>query len=123
MSEMPKGPLGPAGNNVRRNVRRLREERRWGYLDVEKRAARVGRAIPVLAQSAIDTGERRVDVDDLVALAAVFDLRPEQLLEPPPECENCHGAPPPGFICIECDTTSLTPRTAVRHDPTTEPTA
>ena len=71
MSRGPIGALGPAGNNVRRNIRRLREERRWSYREVEERLARVGRVIPVLGLSAIDAGERRADVDDLVALAAV----------------------------------------------------
>lgn len=107
MSEAPMGPLGPAGNNVRRNVRRLREQHRWGYRDVEERLARAGRVIPALGLSAIDTGERRVDVDDLVALAAVFDLGVEELLQPPADCETCHGAPPPGFLCLECDTSGL----------------
>lgn len=107
MSETRRGPLGPAGNNVRRNIRRLREQRRWGYREVEDRLARVGRVIPALALSAIDAGERRVDVDDLVALASVFDLSVEELLLPPADCATCHGAPPPGFMCLECDTSQL----------------
>jgi transcriptional regulator with XRE-family HTH domain len=110
MSETARGPRGPAGNNVRRNVRRLREQRRWSYREVEERLARVGRAIPVLAQSAIDAGERRVDVDDLVALAAVFGLTPRELLEPPEDCGTCHGAPPRGFMCMECETSGLPER-------------
>lgn len=107
MTETSRGPLGPAGNNVRRNIRRLREQRQWSYREVEERLARVGRAIPTLAQSAIDAGERRVDVDDLIALAAVFDLSPEELLQPPADCKTCHGAPPAGFMCLECDTSAL----------------
>lgn len=107
MSEMPRGPLGPAGNNVRRNVRRLREQRRWSYREVEERLSRAGRAIPTLGLSAIDTGERRVDVDDLVALAAVFDLGIEELLQPPADCETCHGTPPAGFMCMDCETSGL----------------
>jgi transcriptional regulator with XRE-family HTH domain len=110
MSVAARGPLGPAGNNVRRNIRRLREQRHWSYREVEERLARIGRAIPVLAQSAIDTGERRVDVDDLVALAAVFGLTPGKLLEPPEDCETCHGAPPTGFRCMECETSGLPER-------------
>ena len=101
------GPLGPAGHNVRRNIRRLREERRWSYRDVEERLARAGRAIPTLAQSAIDTGQRHVDVDDLVALAVVFDVDVGDLLRPPVACETCHGAPPAGFMCMECETSAL----------------
>ncbi|WP_406156949.1 helix-turn-helix domain-containing protein [Streptomyces canus] len=107
MSEPPRSPLGPAGNNLRRNIRRLREQRRWSYRDVEERLAQAGRAIPVLELSAIDTGERRVDVDDLVALAAVFDLGVEELLLPPADCVTCHGAPPIGFMCMECGTSGL----------------
>lgn len=107
MSEAAGGPLGPAGNNVRRNVRRLREQHQWSYREVEERLSRAGRAIPVLALSAIDTGQRHVDVDDLVALAAVFDLGIEELLRPPADCKTCHGAPPPGFMCLECETSRL----------------
>jgi len=107
VSETPRGPLGPAGNNVRRNIRRLREQRRWSYREVEERLARVGRPIPVLGLSAIDTGERHVDVDDLVALAAVFDLGIEELMQPPADCGTCHGAPPAGFMCMECETSGV----------------
>lgn len=103
----PRGPLGPAGNNVRRNIRRLREQRFWSYREVEERLARAGRVIPTLAQSAIDAGERSVDADDLVALATVFDVGVEDLLRPPADCETCHGAPPAGFMCLECDTSAL----------------
>jgi transcriptional regulator with XRE-family HTH domain len=107
VTDAPRSPLGPAGNNVRRNVRRLREQHHWGYQDVEERLARAGRAISVLGLSAIDTGERRVDVDDLVALAAVFDTGIEELLLPPADCKTCHGAPPTGFMCLECETSGL----------------
>ena len=107
MSEVPGSPLGPAGNNVRRNVRHLREQRRWSYRETEERISRTGRAIPVLRLSAIETGERRVDVDDLVALAAVFDVSVGELLQPPADCGTCHGGPPPGFMCLECETSRL----------------
>lgn len=105
MSE-PMGPLGSAGRNLRRNVRRLREQRCWSYREVEERLSRAGRAIPALGLSAIEAGERHADVDDLVALAAVFDLGVEELLEPPASCDTCHGAPPPGFMCMECETSA-----------------
>lgn len=111
MSETARGPLGAAGNNLRRNIRRLREQRRWSYREVEERLAQAGRLITALAVSAIDSGERRVDVDDLVALATVFDVGIEELLQPPAGCETCHGAPPPGFMCLECETRRLPGRT------------
>lgn len=112
MSEAPSSPLGSAGNNVRRNVRRFREERRWSYRDVEERLARSGRVIPTLALSAIDAGERRVDVDDLVALAAIFNASVAELLQPPADCKTCHGTPPRGFMCLECETSALPAHTA-----------
>lgn len=117
MTEGTKNPLGPAGHNVRRNVRRLREERRMSYRELSERLVVAGRLIPVLGLSRMERGERRVDADDLVALAVVFGISPGQLLEPPADCPNCHGTPPPGFICIQCDTTSLLGRSASGEQP------
>jgi transcriptional regulator with XRE-family HTH domain len=108
----PRGPLGPAGNNLRRNIRRIREQYGWSYREVEERLSRVGRAIPAVELGWIDAGERRIDVDDLVALAAVFGLSVEELLQPPADCKTCHGAPPTGFMCMECETSRLSARTA-----------
>lgn len=107
MSDATRRPLGTAGNNLRRNLRRLREERLWGYTDVTKRLSKMGHTIHTDQLSAIDAGERHVDVDDLVALAAVFDLSPEELLQPPADCWTCHGAPPAGYMCLECETSRL----------------
>ncbi|MGW2550689.1 helix-turn-helix domain-containing protein [Streptomyces sp. NPDC001635] len=107
MNRTPMGPLGAAGNNVRRNVIRLRERRGWTYRDVEERLAQAGRAIPTVELGWVEAGERPVDVDDLMALAVVFDLGVEELLQPPADCANCHGAPPNGFMCMECETSGL----------------
>jgi len=101
------GPLGPAGHNVRRNIRRLREQRGWSYRQVEERLSRAGRAIPTVQLGYLEAGERHADADDLVALAAVFGLGVEELLLPPASCDTCHGAPPAGFRCMECDTSAL----------------
>ncbi|CAM5250536.1 hypothetical protein SGLAM104S_01620 [Streptomyces glaucescens] len=105
-------PLGAAGNNVRRNIRRLRERHQWSYREMEDRLARTGRAISALDQSAIDSGERPVTVDDLVAFASVFGMDVQELLEPPADCQTCHGAPPAGFMCMECETSGLPARAA-----------
>jgi hypothetical protein len=48
-----------------------------------------------------DTKPVAVCVDDLVTLAAVFDVRPEQLLAEP-SCRACMDAPPRGFTCNAC---------------------
>jgi transcriptional regulator with XRE-family HTH domain len=99
-------PLGSAGQQVAANVRRIREAHRLTYVELSQRLAEAGRSVAVLGLRRIERGERRVDVDDLIALADVFGVRPEALWEPPAECETCHGAPPPGFACTECGTTT-----------------
>lgn len=53
------------------------------------------------AVSKMERGTRRIDVDDLVALAAAFGMRPEHLLTPW-KCERCNGEPPDGFACRAC---------------------
>jgi len=107
MSEAKRRPLGAAGNNLRRNLRRLREQRGWGYADVTKQLSGLGRAIHTDQLSAIDAGERHVNVDELVALAAVYGFSPEELLQPPVGCDTCHGSPPAGYMCLECETSGL----------------
>jgi len=99
-----KNPLGHAGNNVRRNLQALRQVQRMTYVELSQRLASTGRPIPVLGLRRIESGTRRVDADDLVALAAVFGTTPALLLEEPAGCGTCHGAPPPGFACNDCGT-------------------
>jgi hypothetical protein len=102
-------PLGNAGNNVRRNVRALRQARRMTYVELSQKLTTAGSPIPVLGLRRIENGTRRVDADDLVALAATFGIAPALLLEEPTGCGTCQGAPPPGFACNECGTGSATP--------------
>jgi hypothetical protein len=74
--------LGPIGLNVTRTVRKFREERRIGYAALSRRLADLGREIPPLGLRRIENGERRVDADDLVALALALDVSPLALLLP-----------------------------------------
>lgn len=90
--------LGPVGNNVRANLRRLREGRGWTYQELSKRLGEVGRPIPTLGLSRVEKGTRRVDADDLVALAAILNVSPLALLLPPTAtedttCEVLNGKP------------------------------
>jgi transcriptional regulator with XRE-family HTH domain len=98
--------IGPTGMQVMSNVKRLREAR---GLSTEKLAAAVvaiGRPMHATAITKVEKGQRRVDVDDLMALATVLGVTPAYLLVPPAECATCHGAPPPGFACTKCGTTA-----------------
>lgn len=79
MSEK-KNPLGPTGEAVRANVRRLRGGLQ--YKELAQMLEDVGRPIPTLGLRRIEVGERRVDADDLMALAVVFNVSPLTLLLP-----------------------------------------
>lgn len=77
-----KNPLGPTGQQVRANIRRFREQRKLSYRELSDRLAEAGRPIPTLGLSRIENGERRVDADDLVALAIALKVNPSALLFP-----------------------------------------
>lgn len=82
MAEKQKTTLGPTGETLRENVRRLREDQRLTYVELSDRLSAAGRPIPVLGLRRIERGERRVDADDLVALAVVLGVNPSTLLLP-----------------------------------------
>lgn len=77
-----KNPLGPTGDAVRLNIKRLREERGLSYAALSRGLAEVDRPIPTLGLSRIESGQRRVDADDLAALAVVLGVHPVGLLLP-----------------------------------------
>lgn len=91
MSEK-KNPLGPIGENVRANIQRLRAHRGMSYRELSDRLATVGRPIPALGLSRLESGNRRVDVDDLMAFAEVFGTTPAYLMGKPqhPHDRNNH---------------------------------
>lgn len=97
--------IAETGRVVAANVRNLRAARRMTRDELVERLTRLGRPIPLLGIARIEKLERRVDVDDLAALAEVFGVTTGQLLEPAP-CDQCHGAPPAGFSCNACGTGS-----------------
>lgn len=77
---LTRNPLGHAGRRVRDNVKTLRLERGLTHQQMADLLADRGRPIPVLGLSRIENGARRVDVDDLMALAAVLGTTPADLL-------------------------------------------
>ncbi|MFC8274930.1 helix-turn-helix domain-containing protein [Streptomyces sp. NPDC057271] len=82
MGQTKKTALGPTGETVRANVTRLRESQKLTYVELAGRLNDIDRPIPVLGLRRIERGERRVDADDLVALAVVFGVNPSALLLP-----------------------------------------
>jgi transcriptional regulator with XRE-family HTH domain len=79
-SKSPK--LGPTGEAVRSNVRRVRDAQGVSAAELSKRVGNLGRPIPLVGIQRIESGERRPDTDDLVVLAAALGVSPATLLMP-----------------------------------------
>jgi len=77
-----RNPLGPTGDAVRANVERLRQAQNLGYAKLAAVLKETGREIPDLGLRRIESGDRRVDVDDLLALAVALGVSPITLLMP-----------------------------------------
>ena len=77
-----KSELGVTAAAVADAVRRNRERVGWGYARLSRELTKLGRDIPSLGLSRIEAGERRVDCDDLTALAVAFGVSPISLLMP-----------------------------------------
>lgn len=75
-----KNPLGPVGRALAANVKHIRESQRLTFVALSERLTNVGRPIAVLGLRRIERGERRVDADDLLALARALGVHPVDLL-------------------------------------------
>lgn len=84
MAAPKKNPLGPTGETLRQNIKFWRESQNLSFADLARRLEEVGRPIATLGLSRIEKGERRVDADDLLALAEVLGASPASLLMPRP---------------------------------------
>ncbi|WP_222111335.1 helix-turn-helix domain-containing protein [Gordonia sihwensis] len=74
--------ISPSGETVAQNIQRLREYQRVTFAELSRRLDEIGRAIPPLGLRRIEAGQRRVDVDDLIALAIALKSTPATLLTP-----------------------------------------
>jgi transcriptional regulator with XRE-family HTH domain len=68
---------------VSANVRRLRKDKNLGLRGLANKLGEVGRPLGHSAVDQIEKGTRRVDVDDLMALASALGVSPCTLLMPP----------------------------------------
>lgn len=75
--------LGPTGRRVASNLHRVRQEvRHLTTRELSRRLDVLGRPIAASGITKIEQGDRRVDADDLVALAAALEVTPDALLGP-----------------------------------------
>jgi transcriptional regulator with XRE-family HTH domain len=79
----PKQPeVGPVGEYLIKAVERLRDVRSLTYKKLSEALEAAGRPIFPLGLSRLERGARRVDVDELVALAVALGVSPSTLLLP-----------------------------------------
>jgi transcriptional regulator with XRE-family HTH domain len=93
--------VGPIGRTVAERLQELRTARGLTKQALAAATLREGRHIPPLGIARIEAGTRRVDVDDLCALARALDVSIVRLMEAE-RCPSCLGAPPVGFTCQKC---------------------
>lgn len=98
MEERKRGnPAGRTNEHVAANLRRARQSSGVDLRELSARVAAAGRKISPSALSKIETGDRRVDVDDLATLAYALETTPAALLVPP-EGGTAPTGVPPGFV-------------------------
>jgi transcriptional regulator with XRE-family HTH domain len=71
---------GPTGQRVQANLSELRDLRRISLRALADRLERLGHPVLASGLSKIELGDRRADVDDLMALAIALDVAPNRLL-------------------------------------------
>ncbi|WP_084486373.1 AIPR family protein [Nocardia sienata] len=81
--------VGLVGLGVGDKIRSLRRERKLTLEALSARLADLGRPLDLSALARMEKGQRRIYVDDLVALASALDIAPSQLLptEPPAQVD------------------------------------
>ena len=92
------------GQRVARRIKELRLERSFTLADLAARLAELDRSYTLSTLSRIEQGKRRVDTDDLVALALALDVPPNAILFPPSEH---HEATTKLTANIEADTSAV----------------
>lgn len=75
-------PIGPASRAVAANIEALRTYQNLSYAELSRRLERAGQPIPILGLRRIESLDRKVDADDLCAIAAALNVAPITLLMP-----------------------------------------
>ncbi len=75
-------PPGPSAERVAHNVQHLRHDQNLSLQGLSDRLTDLGQPISLGQLSKLERGHRRVDVDDLVALAVALGVSPSRLLLP-----------------------------------------
>jgi transcriptional regulator with XRE-family HTH domain len=109
MDRAPYSPSGPRKVLRQGEVERSIAARLKTFRDARGMSIRVlgdllhekGRTIDPSGVTKIEQGQRRITVDDLVALMEIFDVSFEEITKPA-SCSACMDVPPMGFTCNGC---------------------
>jgi 8-oxo-dGTP diphosphatase len=82
LAKMASLQFGSIGRRVAKNLEELRRHRRLTQADLSGLLKRLGRPMSPETLSKMERPSRRIDVDDLVALAVALDTTPNRLLLP-----------------------------------------
>ena len=77
-----KNEAGPSGQRAAANLEEIREQRRLSQRDLAGLVERLGRPMSMQIVSKTEVGDRRIDVDDLMAFAVALGVTPNRLLLP-----------------------------------------
>lgn len=91
---------GPTAERVAANVKQVREARRLSLEALSQRMGELGRPILRTGIAKIESGERRVDVDDLMALAIALEVTPNRLLLVSPVSDRADPLQPGGVLWL-----------------------
>ena len=94
-------PIGASARAVAHNVKKFRRRQGMTLEDLSKALEDAGQPISNSALSKLERGVRRVDVDDLTALAATLGVSPNDLLAPPASDEPSLTGVPDGISLEE----------------------
>lgn len=86
-------PAGITHEHVAANLRAARQAIGMDVRTAARLVTEAGRKLAPSGISKIENGDRRVDVDDLTALAYVFRTTPAALLTPPDDAVTLTGVP------------------------------
>jgi transcriptional regulator with XRE-family HTH domain len=92
---------GDASRAVAANLRRLRRERGLSYAELSRRLASLGWPIQDTGLLKAEAGQRRIDVDDLVALASVLGAETADLLSGSPGAKSPDDIVTPDELAAE----------------------
>lgn len=93
--------IGPHSKIVGQNIRAFRRFNGWSMRDLVQQLVDVGYPMHPGSLQRLEVGQRRVDVDDLVALSAIFNVSAEQMLTS--DVKNMYGLPGTYAVPIDDD--------------------